>query len=771
MAFSPILTAWTFPKKLLFLLLVIFLPASGIIVASSLDQREHAIRHAEERSMLLVQSLAAQQEQITIGTRQMLSTLAQLPEVQKRDMDACNALFHEVKEKNPQYSTITAFTPDGTMFAASAPFEWGRMYFADRKYLRDVTTSHDFSAGEYVVGRLSNVPTLNYAYPVLDAQNRLIAIVAAGFKLDQYARFISAVDLPEGYALSIVDHKGVRLYRLPEVETNAPGIALPDDVIEHITGNMDHGIYERIGQDGAKRIYAFKQLYLREDQSPYLYMIAGISKETILREADFGMLFNLAILGTTALVVLFVAWFIGTITIVRPLGRLVEATRSFGKGEMGSRTGLPHSHDELGQLAASFDEMACRLEMRDMQRKKEEQERLQLEQRLYQSRKAESLGRMAGAIAHHFNNMLGVIMGNLELVLLDVPRGSEMNAGITEAMDASRRAAEISGFMLAYLGQTAGRKCPLDFTKTMQDIRIITDAAIPGNITLRTEFSCQKAIILADVVQMKQILTGLLLNAVEAIGDKEGTITVATCLMEAKEIREPKLFPLEWEPKAENYACLSVTDDGCGFDTDSLEKAFDPFFSTKLTGRGLGLPISLGLARGHGGAISVESESDRGATFKVFFPLMAQQELSLPGDETSVEVKPINGASLILVVDDEPMLREMAASMLKQMTASQVITACDGFQALDIFSAHRDEISLVLLDIGMPGMNGRQTLEALRGHRPDIPVILASGYDESQVMRDFHSEMPQAFLHKPFKMAELAAALGKCGNLQTRKLQ
>lgn len=765
MTFPPILTAWTFPKKLFFLLLIIFLPASGIIVASSLTQRGHAIREAENRAMLLAQSLAAQQEAIAIGTRQMLSTLAQLPEVQSLDGDACNALFRHLQAKNPHYSTILGLTPDGTMFAASAPFEPGSMNFADRKYLKDAIESREFSAGEYIVGRLSNVPTLNYSYPVLDAQNRLTAIVVAGFKLDQYARFISRVDLPEGYALSIVDHRGVRLYRLPEVVTNAPGIALPSETTELITGDMDHGIFKKIGQDGINRIYAFKQLRLNDGASPYLYMIAGIPRETISRKADSEMLRNLAILGTTALVVISLAWFMGTVVIVRPINLLVEATRRFGKGDMGIRTGLPHSRDELGQLAASFDDMASQLEIRDRERKKEEEERLQLEVRLHQAQKAESLSRMAGAIAHHFNNMLGAVMGNLELVLLDSSQGSGQDTRITEAMNASRRAAEISRFMLTYLGQTTGARCPFDFTETVKDTRILMDVAIPENVTLTTEYPRQKTIVVADGVQMKQIVTSLLLNAVEAIGAERGTINVAISIVGANEIREPKLFPLEWKPEAESYACLTVSDTGCGLDADNLEKVFDPFFSTKFTGRGLGLSVSLGLARGHGGAMSVVSKPGHGATFKVFLPLLTQPEPASIKEEAPAAgpVEPFDGAGVTLVVDDEPMLRNMAASMLRQLMGHEVITACDGRQALDIFSSRRDEINLVLLDLSMPGMDGWQALEALRGYRPDIPVILVSGYDEARVMRDYHREMPQAFLHKPYRAAELKAALGQCG--------
>lgn len=261
------------------------------------------------------------------------------------------------------------------------------------------------------------------------------------------------------------------------------------------------------------------------------------------------------------------------------------------------------------------------------ERKQAEEERLQEEQRLRQAQKVESLGRMAGAIAHHFNNMLGAVMGNLELALCEVPQWSELEENITEALKASRRAAEISRFMLAYLGQTTGKKEAIDLTEAVRDTYTLLNTSLPKNVKLKTDFQPQRPIIRADGVQMKQVFTNLLLNAIEAIGKEEGSITLATRVMEAKEIREARLFPLDWEPKSESYACLSVSDTGCGLDAVNQEKIFDPFFSTKFTGRGLGLSVALGLVRTHEGAISIESKPGQGTTFKVFLPLLTQQEL------------------------------------------------------------------------------------------------------------------------------------------------
>ena len=388
-----------------------------------------------------------------------------------------------------------------------------------------------------------------------------------------------------------------------------------------------------------------------------------------------------------------------------------------------------------------------------------ERDRLKLEQRLHQVQKAESLGRMAGAIAHHFNNQLGVVMGNLEMALLeDLPQESEARYCITESMKASHRASEMSRLMLAYLGQITGRKEPLDLAEAIRETLPLLDVSMPQKVRLKTELPNQETIILADAVHIKQIVTSLVTNAVEAIAENEGIVTVAMEVTAAPDVRGLRLFPLDWVPKANGYACLTISDTGSGMDGTTLEKVFDPFFSTKFTGRGLGLSVVLGLVRANDGAIGVESQPDRGTVFRVFFPL--DTEPALPSLKKVPPVAmPLKDTGLVLVVDDEPEVRNMAESMLKRKVGYEVLTAGDGYEAMEIFRARKDDISLVLLDLSMPGMNGWETLSALRGLRHDIPVVLASGYDEAQVMQSDHADRPQAFIHKPYLMKELQAAI------------
>ncbi len=401
--------------------------------------------------------------------------------------------------------------------------------------------------------------------------------------------------------------------------------------------------------------------------------------------------------------------------------------------------------------------------LRDVtERKRAEQERLRLEQQLLQVRKAESLARMAGAIAHHFNNKLMVVIGNLELALGFLPRESNPRTKILQAMEASHQAAEISLLMLACIGQTAEKKEPLYLAQTIRETLPPLIASLPRNVHLKTGVPLQGPVILADPVHIKQILTNLVLNASEAIGDQEGDISVAIHEMFSPQVRESRVFPPEWESKAEGYVCLSVSDTGCGLDTATQERIFDPFFSTKFVGRGLGLSLVLGLLRAYEGAIAVESQVGRGTTFQVFFPLPAAEKLPSQNDGSLVSDE-IEAGLLVLFVDDEPMMRDIGIDMFN-LLGCEVIVAADGPEAVEIFRTRKDEVSVVVLDLNMPRINGWETLAMLRRLRPDIPVVMASGRDENQVIQADYPDRPQAYLQKPYVLENLKTAIEQATN-------
>jgi PAS domain S-box-containing protein len=392
------------------------------------------------------------------------------------------------------------------------------------------------------------------------------------------------------------------------------------------------------------------------------------------------------------------------------------------------------------------------------ERKQVEADKEKLEAQNQQLQKAESLGRMAGAIAHHFNNQLGVVIGNLEMAIDVMPLGAGPIENLTAAMEASNRAAEMSGLMLTYLGQTSGKRELLDISKACLRSLPILLTVMPGKVVLSHDLPTPGPVINANAKQMQQVQTNLVTNAWEAAGEGRGSIHLRVKTVSLSDIPATHRFPQNWQPQDHAYACLEVTDAGSGIADEDIEKLFDPFFSSKFTGRGMGLPVVMGIVRAHGGVITVESELGRGSIFRVFLPVSAEEVLRQP--DKAIQPLAIERGGTVLLVEDEEMLRKMAAAMLKHLGFS-VIEVKDGVEAVEMFRQRRDEIRCVLCDLTMPHMNGWETLTALRQLAPDIPVILTSGYDEAQVMAGDHPEWPQVFLGKPYTRKELSDAIGQ----------
>lgn len=256
------------------------------------------------------------------------------------------------------------------------------------------------------------------------------------------------------------------------------------------------------------------------------------------------------------------------------------------------------------------------------ERRQAEAEKAKFEAQSRELQKAESLGRMAGAIAHHFNNRLQAVMGMLELALADLPRDADVLGALNAAMGSARDATKISTLMLAYLGQTPGKREPLDLAETCRHCLPVLRATIPMKVALTLDLSSPGPVVKADASQIQQLLANLITNAWEAIGDGHGSINVSVGTIAAAGIPTGHCVPGGWKPTDDAYACLKVTDSGCGISRQTRSMLFDPFFSSKFAGRGLGLPVVKGIATSHGGAVTVESEPEQGTTFAVYLPLL-----------------------------------------------------------------------------------------------------------------------------------------------------
>jgi PAS domain S-box-containing protein len=857
-------------KSILFrlnvLVIAALLPALGVILYNGWKFHRTVIENTRGSLLQLAQAVAFQHEGQVQGLHLLLATLAEVPCVRAGDTAACERLFRKSLEQNPFLHDILLATPDGRVIGAGLTKHAGAT-LSDRKYFRDALATGRFSAGEYEPGHPGWYPPLNFCLPVRggDGRGRITRLLVASLDLDAFAGFCRRLNLPEGSTFNLSDHRGVLVYRYPRHNTVVPGTPDRPELRRQMTGPDEEGSFFGVGRDDVRRLLAFKRLRLSPDAPPYLYIRLTVPESSIRTASLRNERNSLYLLALSTLGALAASCVLGGPIIGRRLKQLVAATRRVGQGELAAQTGIPHDESEIGQVAASFDDMARRLESVDRERKnsldalrtilqtaldgflvtdlegrihdvneafcvmtgyareellsmrlsdletevkpgeldakirdivrtegsrvetrhrrkdgtkvdleistrylaqeggkiisflrditgrkRDEAERRRLQIQMQNAQKLESLGVLAGGIAHDFNNLLLVILGNIDLVRSgEPPLPPAMRQRLSDADKAAQKAAELCRQMLAYTGGEPLAVERVDIALVVKSMVPLLEMSVSKKASLRVDCAPGLPSVPADPGQLRQVVMNLVVNASEALEGKTGVITLST------RVETPPPGVIDEGARgaglpARVYACIEVTDNGCGMKPAMRERIFDPFFSTKFTGRGLGLAAVLGIVRAHHGGIAVESRPGKGSRFRVYIPLA---EAASPSSADPPADEGWTAGGVVLLVDDEEMVRDVGAEMLAGI-GFRVILAVDGVEALERYREHRGEISLVILDLTMPRMDGEETLKALRGIDPGVRVLIASGYREEGGGR-FEKMNRVGFLPKPYRIAEL----------------
>jgi PAS domain S-box-containing protein len=435
------------------------------------------------------------------------------------------------------------------------------------------------------------------------------------------------------------------------------------------------------------------------------------------------------------------------------------STRSMGAGRdlLGRRKDGTEVPVEIGlnpilapggvQVLASIVDITERL--------KAEREKRELEDRVRHSQKLESLGVLAGGIAHDFNNLLSVILGNAELALMNVPQGSPAAKHLDRIFSTARRAAELSRQMLAYSGRGRFEVKQINLTQMVREIGELLHVSISKKAKVRMEFSPDLPSIDADVAQVNQVVMNLITNANESLEDKPGEINVRTgmCHVDHVYLKECAADP---EVKPGAFVYVEVQDTGCGMDATTRARIFEPFFTTKFAGRGLGLAATLGIVRSHKGCLHVKSEKGVGTTMRVLFPATGK------GDNLQPRSAPMigewRGSGTVLVADDEEFVRAITRAQLESI-GFEIVEAADGEDAVTLFGKHKSALVLAVLDLTMPRLDGDKAAIQMLGHRPDLPLILASGYSAQEVSQRLRDHPHIVMLPKPFSLGDLLLAV------------
>jgi PAS domain S-box-containing protein len=386
--------------------------------------------------------------------------------------------------------------------------------------------------------------------------------------------------------------------------------------------------------------------------------------------------------------------------------------------------------------------------------KQAEAQQAALDLRLQQAERVESLSVLAGGIAHDFNNILVTVLGNAELALMDLPPESPVRAFLTDIASGATRAADLVRQLLVYSGNSEVAKEHLDVTSLVEEVSHLVEATISKKATVQYDMERALPTVEADATQLRQIVMNLIINASEALGDQSGTITVRTGARQCDAADLAETYLAEDLPVG-LYCFIEVADTGVGMDEGTRERLFEPFFTTKFAGRGLGLAAVLGIVRGHRGAIQVVSEPGEGTTFRVMLPGGHEWPERQEAAEGAGDWQ---GKGTMLLVDDEAPVRAVAERMLQRM-GFEVVTAPNGRKAVELIREDQDRFVGVVLDLAMPEMDGAECLDELRSIRPDLPVLMSSGYSEQNVSKRFTQHRPTLFVQKPFQFAALSKAL------------
>jgi two-component system, cell cycle sensor histidine kinase and response regulator CckA len=412
-------------------------------------------------------------------------------------------------------------------------------------------------------------------------------------------------------------------------------------------------------------------------------------------------------------------------------------------------------HNEAGEVrgcVATFVDVTAR--------KQAAEDRLAFERQLQETQKLEGLGVLAGGIAHDFNNLLTGIVGNTSLARLGLlPHQGNLANSLLNIEQSSLRAADLCKQLLAYAGKGRFVIEAIDLSTFVQETAQMLEISISKKTSLQLHLSPDLPPFQGDATQIRQVLMNLVINASEAIGDRTGTVTIQTGLV-AVTADYLQRFAIHEHLAEGEYVCLEVADNGSGMSAETQARIFDPFYTTKFTGRGLGLAAVLGIIRGHKGAIKVYSEPGRGTTFKLLFPVTGSEGAASARQRAAATATPWHGSGHALIIDDEPFVRTVADQIFKVLGFTTAL-ACDGLEAVEIVEASPDAFTIVLLDLTMPRMDGEETLRKLRTINPNLRIILTSGFNEQSTINRFVGRGIAGFLPKPFTVDMLGAQLRK----------
>jgi len=748
------LTKLTIRSLLLLIICSVALPAAGIILYTGIQARNAKFDEARKETLKLTDTLVTEQNNLVLGAEQLMATLAMLPEVKSVNTAKVEPLLRELHKLNPSYSNIFVANKKGTVWATAVPVKTP-LVITDRRYFRNALASGRLSSGEYIVSRVNTRPIISLSYPVKNQYGAVNGVIGIGFLIDRYSELLKRMQLPAGTSFVLADHRGIVLSRAinPEPFIGKP---YPGGTFQQMKDGPDTGTCVRTGIAGDTRIISYRKLRLPGEQIPYMYLTAGIPIEAVTGVANRSLIYNMALLISFLVLACLGALLLGKRSIVDRIRLLEDASQALAAGNLQVRVSDLVVGGELGNLGRIFDAMAEKLARREAERLQGEEERLILERQFLHAQKMESLGILAGGIAHDFNNILAIIIGYCSLVRLDC---QSADSCIPEIEKAAERAAALCRHMLAYAGKAQFIQSQFQVEALVDETINMLTSTISQNVSIKFGLTGAIPPIEGDASQIGQVIMNLMINSAESIGEGHGEVRVSLSKVQVKADQAAKDCLGKMIPPG-SYVCLDVTDNGSGMDEETQQRIFEPFYTTKFTGRGLGMSAVLGIINGHGGAIQLFSRLGEGTTFKVCLPIT--EEYPHPSDslQHSIPSAPLQENGTILLVEDDVVVMHVAKTMLKSLGLT-VIEASNGREALELYQVHSADITLVVTDMDMPVMDGFELFAALKRLRPELPIVISSGLGDSVVTSRIPGTEIAGLVCKPYAIEKFQQVLGR----------
>ena len=694
-----------------------------------------------------------------------------------------------IQEIHNEYYSIVLQDEKGKIVASSATEMIGRNLSGEPAFREAIGGKP--SVQDVAFNAIAGGWAVAISVPVMDSHegSQVKAVLSAALKWDTVNEMVTSLKLA-GRPQRESDH-----FML----LNSEGVVISCfDRTELFTENLI-----RVGMDSAKYALEKKEGSLYEDHtehglesfSSYTYL----KKYKDLPDLGWGLVFlqdpnrifasaNLLKRATiymlvVSVVVLSVISLAFAHRITKPILTIASAVANIGKGQLGTRVNVD-SKDELGILASSFNAMANNLEntttsvetlnaanqqltasqqqlkasneqlqfhISERTRTEKERQRLQAQQ-LRQTQKMEAIGTLAGGIAHDFNNILTVILGHADLAFQDTRDGTVIRSNLEQVRIAGSRAKHLIKQILIFSRNTEQEREPMKIVPIAEEALKMLRSLMPTTVEIRKNIETDSSMIIANPTEVYQILMNLCTNAAQAMGEKGGQLEV--CLSEVN--IDSAIVTDFGMLQHGSYVKLTVKDTGCGIENDVMERIFEPFFTTKGVdgGTGMGLSVVHGIIESYGGLVTVKSEPGKGTTFSVFFPRIESTDTQQA--ETSGKVP--GGEELILLVDNEKPIVDVMTQMLERLGYA-VVGETSSIDALEILRAEPGKFDLVITDYAMPDMTGKQIAKEIMNFRPDIPIILCSGFSEDIDFDQAKNAGIRRFVPKPIDWKHMATTI------------